>query len=191
MGKTRLAIFASGSGTNTKAIIGYFKDNASVEVRLVVTNKPEAGVIRVAEAMGVDFAIASKAELADEELMMALLEEYNVDVIILAGWLLLVPEYMVKRFDRRMLNIHPALLPKFGGKGMWGMHVHHAVKAAGERESGITIHKVNAHYDEGAIIAQHKVAIDPSDSAEEIEQKVRKLELQYYPEEIKKFLVSI
>ncbi len=191
MGKTRLAIFASGSGTNTKAIIGYFKDNASVEVRLVVTNKPEAGVIRVAEAMGVDFAIASKAELADEELMMALLEEYNVDVIILAGWLLLVPEYMVKRFDRRMLNIHPALLPKFGGKGMWGMHVHHAVKAAGERESGITIHKVNAHYDEGAIIAQHKVAIDPSDSAEEIEQKVRKLELQYYPEEIKKFLDSI
>jgi len=120
-----------------------------------------------------------------------LLEEYNVDVIILAGWLLLVPEYMVKRFDRRMLNIHPALLPKFGGKGMWGMHVHHAVKAAGERESGITIHKVNAHYDEGAIIAQHKVAIDPSDSAEEIEQKVRKLELQYYPEEIKKFLDSI
>ncbi|NQV51895.1 MAG: phosphoribosylglycinamide formyltransferase [Flavobacteriales bacterium] len=191
MGKTRLAIFASGTGTNTKSIIGYFKGDASVEVSLVVTNKPEAGVISVAEAMGVDYAIAAKAELADEELMMALLEEYKVDAVILAGWLLLVPEYLVKRFDGRMLNIHPALLPKFGGKGMWGMHVHNAVKAAGERESGITIHKVNAQYDQGAIVAQHKVAIDPNDEAEEIEQKVRKLELQYYPEEIKKFLDSI
>ncbi|MEQ9188831.1 MAG: phosphoribosylglycinamide formyltransferase [Cryomorphaceae bacterium] len=191
MGVTRLAIFASGTGTNASSIIQYFQNDPAVEVSIVVTNKSDAGVIGVAERAKVEFAIITKQDLGDEELMMALLEEYRVDVIVLAGWLLLVPPYLIERFEGRILNIHPALLPKFGGKGMWGKHVHQAVKDSGDLQSGITIHMVNAEYDKGKVLAQHKVELKAGDDPADIEAKVRKLELHHYPIEIKKFVDSI
>lgn len=190
MTKHRIAVFASGTGTNTQSIITYFQGDEEVEVALVVTNKPDAGVIEVAEDNGVEYAIVSKADLHDEELMTAVLDEFKVNMVVLAGWLLLMPAYLVRMFKGRMLNIHPALLPKFGGKGMWGKHVHKAVAEAGESKSGITIHQVNEHYDEGAIVAQYEVALSQDEDADSIEQKVRALELKYYPEEIKKFMDS-
>jgi len=188
---TRISVFASGTGSNTRAILEFFQFNYDVEVSLIVTNRPDAGVIQVAEEWKVPYAIIGKSDLSDEELVLAVLEEYQVDVIILAGWLLLIPGYLVKEFKGRILNIHPALLPKFGGKGMWGSHVHKAVHEANERESGITIHLVNEHYDEGAIWAQHKVALESSDNPESIENKVRSLELKHYPQEIKNFIESL
>lgn len=188
---TRLAIFASGAGSNTEAIIAHFDEDESVAVSLVVTNKPEAGVIQVAEHAGVEYAIIRKADLQDEDLMNAILDEHQIDVIILAGWLLLMPEYLVRQFPHRIINIHPALLPKHGGKGMWGRHVHQAVKEAGDTKSGITIHMVNERYDEGSIIAQHSIDIQPEDSVEEIESKIRKLEIEFYPKEIKNFIDSL
>jgi len=188
MAQATIAIFASGTGTNANAIIDFFNYNPTIEVGLIVTNKPDAGVIKVAEKWKVEYAIIAKSDLEDEDLVSVVLEEQGIDFIVLAGWLLLIPKFLVRMFKDRMLNIHPALLPKFGGKGMYGHHVHLAVKAAGETESGITIHKVSEAYDEGAVVAQHKAFLLPGDSAEEIEQKVRALELKYYPLEIKKFI---
>jgi phosphoribosylglycinamide formyltransferase 1 len=190
MAQATIAIFASGTGTNANAIIEYFKNDAEINIGLIVTNKADAGVIKVAEKWKVEYAIISKADLSDEELVGAVLEEHGIDFIVLAGWLLLIPSYLVKMFKDRILNIHPALLPKFGGKGMYGHHVHQAVKASNEVVSGITIHKVNEAYDEGGVVAQHKVSVTAADSAEDVERKVRALELKFYPEEIKKFIVK-
>lgn len=188
MTKVTIALFASGAGTNAEAILNYFKEDPAIDIGLIVTNKSDAGVIKVAERWKVEYAIITKQDLEDEELVMAVLEEYKTDFIVLAGWLLLIPSFLVKAFKGNILNIHPALLPKFGGKGMYGHHVHSAVKTSGESESGITIHQVNEKYDEGSVVAQHRVAIDSSDSAEEIERKVRALELKIYSAEIKKFI---
>lgn len=190
MAQVTIVIFASGTGTNANAIIEYFKSNVDINIGLIVTNKVDAGVIKVAEKWKVEYAIISKADLDDEELVAAVLEDHGIDFVVLAGWLVLIPSYLVKMFKDRMLNIHPALLPKFGGRGMFGHHVHDAVKAAKEVESGITIHKVNEAYDEGGLVAQHKVSLAIADSAQDIERKVRALELKFYPEEIKKFILK-
>ncbi len=190
MAQVTIVIFASGTGTNANAIIEYFKSNVDINIGLIVTNKADAGVIKVAEKWKVEYAIISKADLDDEELVAAVLEDHGIDFVVLAGWLVLIPSYLVKMFKDRMLNIHPALLPKFGGRGMFGHHVHDAVKAAKEVESGITIHKVNEAYDEGGLVAQHKVSLAIADSAQDIERKVRALELKFYPEEIKKFILK-
>ena len=190
MAQATIAIFASGTGTNANAILEYFKNDSEINVGLIVTNKADAGVIKVADKWKVEYAIINNADLGDEELVEAVLEENGIDFVVLAGWLLLIPSYMVKMFKGKILNIHPALLPKFGGKGMYGHHVHKAVKAAGENISGITIHQVNEAYDEGSLVAQHKVSIESSDSAEDIEQKVRALELEFYAVEIKKFILK-
>lgn len=188
--KIRLAVFASGSGTNTEAIIKHFINNDRIDVSLVVTNKSNAGVIKRAEKYDVDWVYLPRNEFDDEELVEVILDEHKIDWIILAGWLLLVPSFLIKKFNHRIINIHPALLPKHGGKGMYGHYVHQAVKNAGDLESGITIHLVNEKFDEGRILAQHKVRLDSSDDALTIEQKVRDLELNYYPLEIEKMLLS-
>ena len=181
MKKVNIAIFASGGGTNCENIIRYFKDSDEVCTALVVSNKAEAPVLRKALKLGVPVQIVTKAELNDETVMMPLLQQYAIDFIVLAGFLPLIPDFLVEAYPRRIVNIHPSLLPKFGGKGMWGHHVHEAVKAAGETETGMTVHWVTPVCDGGDIIAQYRVALSPEDSAEVISEKEHVLEMKYYP----------
>lgn len=181
MKKVNIAIFASGGGTNCENIIRYFKDSDEVCTALVVSNKAEAPVLRKALKLGVPVQIVTKAELNDETVMMPLLQQYAIDFIVLAGFLPLIPDFLVEAYPRRIVNIHPSLLPKFGGKGMWGHHVHEAVKAAGETETGMTVHWVTPVCDGGDIIAQYRVALLPEDSADVISEKEHVLEMKYYP----------
>ena len=181
MKKVNIAIFASGGGTNCENIIRYFKDSAEVCTALVVSNKADAPVLGKALKLGVPVQIVTKAELNDETVMMPLLQQYAIDFIVLAGFLPLIPDFLVEAYPRRIVNIHPSLLPKFGGKGMWGHHVHEAVKAAGETETGMTVHWVTPVCDGGDIIAQYRVALSPEDSAEVISEKEHVLEMKYYP----------
>ena len=181
MKKVNIAIFASGGGTNCENIIRFFKDSEEVCTALVVSNKAEAPVLRKALKLGVPVQVVTKAELNDETVMMPLLQQYAIDFIVLAGFLPLVPDYLVEAYPRRIVNIHPSLLPKFGGKGMWGHHVQEAVKAAGETETGMTVHWVTPVCDGGDIIAQYRVALSPEDSAEVISEKEHVLEMKYFP----------
>ena len=181
MRKVNIAIFASGGGTNCENIIRFFKDSEEVCTALVVSNKAEAPVLRKALKLGVPVQVVTKAELNDETVMIPLLQQYAIDFIVLAGFLPLVPDYLVEAYPRRIVNIHPSLLPKFGGKGMWGHHVHEAVKAAGETETGMTVHWVTPVCDGGDIIAQYRVALSPEDSADVISEKEHVLEMKYFP----------
>ena len=181
MKKVNIAIFASGGGTNCENIIRYFKESEEVCTALVVSNKAEAPVLGKALKLGVPVQVVTKAELNDEVVMMPLLQQYAIDFIVLAGFLPLVPDFLIEAFPRRIVNIHPSLLPKFGGKGMWGHHVHEAVKAAGETETGMTVHWVTPVCDGGDIIAQYRVALSPEDSADTISEKEHALEMKYYP----------
>ena len=177
-----IAIFVSGSGTNCENLIRYFKDSERVNCALVVSNKADAyGLVR-AERLGVATAVTPKAELNDPEVMMPLLKKYDIQFIVLAGCLPLVPNFLVDAFPRKIVNIHPALLPKYGGKGMWGHHVHEAVKAAGEKETGMTVHYVTPVCDSGEIIAQFRVALSPDDTADDIAAKEHLLEMEHFPQ---------
>lgn len=176
-----IAIFVSGSGTNCENLIKYFAGSQRINCALVVSNKPDAYALVRARNLGVETAVAPKPQLNDENFMMPLLRDHHIDFIVLAGFLPLVPDFLVDAYPRRIVNIHPSLLPKFGGKGMYGHHVHEAVKAAGETESGITVHYVTPVCDSGEIIAQYRVALSPEDSAEDIFQKVHQLEMRYFP----------
>ena len=174
--KTNIAIFLSGSGSNARKIIEHFKDHPSVSIALLVSNKPDLGATTIAKENNIPLLSISKSMLYDEQLFLKSLADYDVDFIVLAGFLLLVPPYLVKHFEKKVVNIHPALLPKYGGKGMYGHHVHEAVKAAGETESGITIHFCNAEYDEGDIIFQAKTDLAADDMPQDIARKVLALE---------------
>lgn len=186
--RIRLAIFASGAGSNALKIIGHFQTHPRIEVSLIVSNNPNAGVLRHAHEYHVPSLVITRKQLHDRDWFLTQLEEFNVDFIILAGFLLLIPEYLVESFPERIVNIHPALLPKYGGKGMYGMHVHEAVKNAGETETGITIHLVNTQYDEGEIIFQKAVALEPTDTPDSIARKVHVLEHAWYPQVIEDFV---
>lgn len=179
-----LAIFVSGSGTNCENIINYFKDSKDVHVSVVVSNRSDAYALVRAQNHNVPSVVMTKKDFADEQKIMSLMEQYNIDYIILAGFLLMVPDYLISAFDHKIINIHPALLPKFGGKGMYGMHVHEAVKAAGEKETGITVHYVSPICDGGDIISQFKVALTPEDSADDIAAKIHVLEQAHFPQVI-------
>ena len=176
-----IAIFVSGSGTNCENLIRYFKDSERVNCALVVSNKPDALALERAKRLGVPTAVATKPELNDEQVMIPLLRQYDIRFIVLAGFLPLVPNFLVEAFPRRIVNIHPALLPKYGGKGMWGHHVHEAVKAAGETETGMTVHYVTPVCDSGEIIAQYRVALSPNDTADDIARKEHQLEMEHFP----------
>jgi phosphoribosylglycinamide formyltransferase-1 len=184
-----IAIFASGRGSNAQAIIDYFKNNRSIKVALIVTNNKTAGVIQIAKDNRIPFDIISPTELKEEETLIDLLELYQIDLIVLAGFLLLIPAYLVKAYPNKIINIHPALLPKYGGKGMYGTKVHETVLSNKETETGITIHYVNVKYDEGEYIAQYRCQVEPSDSAEVIAAKVHQLEHEHYPNVIEKLLL--
>ena len=178
--KARLAILASGSGSNAEAIMAHFAGHPEVEVAWVASNRKAAGVLERAERFGIPASTFTRAAMETGELLEAL-HEREVDWVALAGFLLQVPAEVVNAFSDRMVNIHPALLPAYGGPGMYGMNVHRAVEAAGEPRSGMTVHWVTEDYDEGAIVFQAEVELQPSDTAEEIAAKVLELEHQYYP----------
>lgn len=182
--KQHIAIFASGAGSNAEAIMKHFNGHPVIQVALVVSNKADAGVHELARAHQVPSVTITKSDLQQDEVLLAQLQRYQINWIALAGFLLLIPPYLVDAFPNRILNIHPALLPKFGGKGMYGMHVHRAVKEAGEKETGITIHLVNAEYDKGTILAQNAVGVDNIDTPETIRQKVQVLEHEHFPKVI-------
>lgn len=185
----RLAIFASGGGSNAQKIMEHFQANNSAEVIAVFSNKKQAGVHERAQRYGVPTFFFSKEQFHRRDGVLAHMQGLQVDWIILAGFLWLIPQSIVEEFQNRIVNIHPALLPKYGGKGMYGKHVHAAVKENNERESGITIHYVNPQYDEGQIILQARCGISIDDSAEQIAKKVLKLEHFFFPRTIE-FLIS-
>ncbi len=182
-----IVIFASGAGSNAEQIIKYFIGNEEIRVASIFTNNPRAGVIQIASNYGIDFEIFSRSDLLESRVLQKL-RDHRPDLIVLAGFLLMMPQDIINAYRERIINIHPALLPKYGGKGMYGMNVHSTVYQNKESETGITIHYVDEHYDNGDIIAQFKTAIDPADSCEAIAEKVRKLEHLHYPKIIEKLL---
>ena len=185
----RIAIFASGTGTNAENIIRYFHDaDCGIEVALVVCNKSGAGVIERAERLGVPVKVMPAADIRDCGKMLGVLAAYDIEMIVLAGFLLMVPDFILERYAGRVINIHPSLLPKFGGKGMYGHHVHEAVVAAGETETGITIHHVTDKCDEGGIIFQTSVSVDPTDTPAMVESKVHTLERTHFARVIREFM---
>lgn len=183
----KIAIFASGGGSNAQEIINYFKGDDKIEVALIVSNNTNAGVINRAQTEEIPFYILQKGELEELEFSEVLIA-LEIDFIVLAGFLKKIPADILEVYSNNIVNIHPALLPKYGGKGMYGSNVHKAVVAADEKESGMTIHYVNANYDEGNIIEQHKVNLLPSDTAEDCARKVLELEHQYFAPCIEKLL---
>lgn len=188
--KNHLAIFASGSGTNAEAILSYLRERNTAEVSLIVTNKAEAGVNEVAKKFNVPVLVMNKEQMNDAEFLLGELKKYSVDWIILAGFLLMIPAFLVKAFENKMVNIHPALLPKFGGKGMYGKRVHQAVLDAKEQQSGISIHYVTEEYDEGKIIFQTETNVERDETIESLEKKIHQLEHQHYPIIIEKLITQ-
>lgn len=180
-----IAIFVSGNGTNCENIIRHFQSKHNgICVKLVLSNKPDAYALERAARLNVETAVLNKTEINSEAILMPLLMQHNIDFIVLAGFMLMIPDFLINHYEHRMVNIHPSLLPKFGGKGMYGHHVHEAVKAAGETETGITIHYVSKVCDGGEIIAQFKTLLSPTDTVADIEAKIHALEQQHYPEVI-------
>ena len=189
--KKKIAILASGEGTNAENIIRYFKENETATVELVVTNKPEAGVIARAEALKVTSLYLPKDEWSNCEKLLSQLKAHEIDFIVLAGFLLRVPDAILHEYPDKIINIHPSLLPKYGGKGMYGNRVHEAVVAAKENQSGITIHYINERYDEGNVICQQLCEVLPNDTPEMVAQKVHQLEYHHYPQVIERLLKSL
>ncbi len=183
-----IAIFASGNGSNADKIIQYFEGNEHIKVAAIFTNKKDAGVVELAEKRGLPVHIFTKEDFYESKSLIEKLQQAEVTHIVLAGFLWLIPAYFIQAYEDKIINIHPALLPKYGGKGMYGVHVHKAVKQANEKETGITIHLVNENYDEGKYLEQKKVELDGTESAEEIAKKVQMLEHRYFPETIEKWI---
>jgi phosphoribosylglycinamide formyltransferase-1 len=183
-----IVIFASGSGSNAENITEYFKDSKSVKITAVFTNNSNAGVISKMKKYGIPCVIFTQDDFKSREYFTIKLYQYRPDLIVLAGFLWLIPNYLVTEYPNKIINIHPALLPKFGGKGMYGMHVHEAVKAANESETGITIHYVNSKFDDGEIIFQTNTPLTENDTPETIAQKIHALEMENFPAEIDKIL---
>lgn len=188
MNKKRIAIFASGNGSNAEEIIRYFENHPFIDVSAILTNNPNALVIERAKRYNLPYLIFDKTDFILSTRVLNWLHEKEVTHIVLAGFLWLIPSYFIHEFSGRMINIHPALLPSFGGKGMFGMNVHKAVKNAGVKETGITIHLVNENYDEGEILFQGKCKVEDSFSAEDIAKAVHELEYQHYPVVIEKWI---
>ncbi len=190
MKQFRIGIFASGNGTNAEEILKHFQRHVSIEVVLLLSNNPHAYVLERAKKYTVPGTIFTRLQFRETGEVLNWLKEKNVTHLVLAGFMWLVPDNLVKAFPGKIINIHPALLPKFGGKGMYGMHVHEAVKAACEKETGITIHEVNERYDDGRILFQAKSQLDFADTPEQIAQKVHQLEYAHYPRIIEEWIMN-
>lgn len=186
-----IAIFASGSGTNAENLIRFFRTNPNGMVKLVLSNKPDAYVLQRAQSYDIETVVFNKEQLNDHDGVLTILIDRNIDFVVLAGFLWLVPEIILETFEGRIINIHPALLPKYGGKGMYGKRVHEAVIENGDPTSGITIHHVNAKYDEGAIIFQATCKVDRGDTPESIAEKVHALEYKHFPRVVEELLQQL
>ncbi|RAJ17743.1 phosphoribosylglycinamide formyltransferase [Olleya aquimaris] len=184
----RVVIFASGSGSNAENLIRFFQNSDNASVIQVLTNNPHAKVLERCKKLKVSALSFNKIAFTETEDVLNILKSSNPDLIVLAGFLWKFPENIIKQFPNKVINIHPALLPKFGGKGMYGMHVHEAVVANKETETGITIHYVNEHYDEGTIIFQAKCDVLTSDSAQDVAEKIHTLEMEHFPKVVEKLL---
>ena len=180
--KNNLALLASGNGTNVQRICEYFCGNERIRPVVLFCNNPKAGVLERAANLGLPVVMVNRKKLADREFILEALRRHQVNALVLAGFLALVPPFLVEEYSGHIYNIHPALLPKFGGKGMYGMHVHEAVVAAGEKESGITVHLVNECYDQGEILFQASCPVEPEDTAQDVAQKIHSLEQRYFPQ---------
>ncbi len=186
--KKRIAIFASGSGSNAQKIMEHFKKSNDAEVSIVLTNNPDAYVLQRADNFEIPSHVFDKAEFRDTNNIVDILKNLQIDLIVLAGFLWLIPKNLLEAFPNKIINIHPALLPKYGGKGMYGDKVHTAILENGETESGITIHFVNEKFDEGEIIHQSKFKIEPNDDLEMVKFKGQQLEHQHFPKVIENLL---
>ena len=184
----RLAIFASGTGSNAKRLIDYFLENKAISVALLVSNRNEAGALEIARKSGIPAINFTKEEFYNSSTVIDKLIAEKIDFIVLAGFLIKVPNNILKAYENKIINIHPALLPDFGGKGMYGLNVHKAVIESGKSESGITIHLVNEHYDEGRILFQAKCPVLENDTAEMLAARVQELEHNYFPEAVERFI---
>jgi phosphoribosylglycinamide formyltransferase-1 len=183
-----IVLFASGSGSNVENIITYFNNSDRIRISAVFTNNRNARVLERCDRLQVSALYFNRQALYGSEVVLGALRNLQPALVVLAGFLWKVPANLIKEFPGRIINIHPALLPKYGGKGMYGIHVHKAVRASGDKESGISIHYVNEHYDEGDIIFQQKTPILAEDSAEQIAHKVQQLEYEHFPKVIEQLL---
>ena len=188
--KTPIAIFASGAGSNALKIMQYFEQHPTISVDLLICNKPGAGVIHHAEKQGVPVLLIEKDRFFRADAYIPVLQQHRISFVVLAGFLWKIPATLIAAYPNKMLNIHPALLPKFGGKGMYGENVHRTVLDSGEKESGISIHLVNEHFDEGKVIFQSSCPIEPNETPHSLAQKVHQLEHAHYPRVIETFVVE-
>lgn len=187
---TKIAIFASGGGSNAEKIIEYFDQSYNIQVSLIISNRANAGVLEISEKNNIPSLIINRDYFYQSQNILDELNHSSIDIIVLAGFLWLIPFYLISAYPNRIINIHPALLPKYGGKGMYGLHVHQAVKDARESESGPTIHLVNEEYDKGEVLFQIKCLISEDDSASDIAAKVLSLEHQYFPKVIESYITN-
>ncbi len=186
-----VTIFASGSGSNAENIFNYFKDSKLVRVGLLITDNPKAFVIERCRRHSVPCLVLSKRLIDDTDFMLGVLRDFRTNFVVLAGYIKLVPDYIVAAFDQRIVNIHPSLLPKHGGKGMYGNRVHQSVLDSGDKESGITIHFIDNDYDRGSVIFQAKCPVLPDDTADSLAQRVHALEYEYYPNVIEDTIIKV
>jgi len=186
----RIVLFASGSGTNAEEIFNYFKNHPAIEIVGLVSNNAQAFALQRAKNHGVPTLVFDRKQFKETTIVLEWLQQHEATHLVLAGFMWLVPAYLIQAFPHHIVNIHPALLPKFGGKGMYGMHVHEVVKAANEKLTGITIHLVNEHYDEGKILFQASCDILESDTAEDIATRVHALEYRHYPPTIERWILG-
>lgn len=188
MNKKRIAIFASGSGTNMERITQYFASGDLADVVLVVCNNKRAGVIERAHRLGIPLTMINRGDFYETDHLSKELLTSGIDLIVLAGFLWLVPEHLIRSFPKKIINIHPALLPSFGGKGMYGMFVHEAVIRSGTKETGITIHYVNEQYDEGDVIFQKAIPVNTSETPQQLANRIHELEYTWFPKVIEALL---
>ncbi len=186
-----IAIFVSGSGTNCENLIRHFAGHPAIHPVLVLSNRADAYALVRAKNLNVPTAVIGKHDFQQPDKVLPLLQHYGVEFIVLAGFLLFVPDYLLAAYDRRMINLHPALLPKHGGKGMWGHHVHEAVKAAGDTETGMTVHWVSREIDGGEIIAQFATPLLPTDTPDDIAEKEHVLEMQHFPQVVEEVIMNL
>jgi phosphoribosylglycinamide formyltransferase-1 len=186
-----IAIFASGSGTNAENLIHFFRTNPYGRVKLVLTNRPGAGVIERAQNNDIEVFVFNREQLYHSGEVLTLLRDQEIGFIVLAGFLWLVPLPILEAYENKIVNIHPALLPKYGGKGMYGKHVHQSVIKAGDEVSGITIHRVNPQYDEGDILFQAQCQVDPEDTPDTLANKVHQLEYEHFPKVVEQLLKQL
>lgn len=189
--KHHIAILASGSGSNAENIVRYFENSTDIKISLIVTNNPDAFVLERAKRLGIESLTITKSEFTAADSLIAELRKRSIDFIVLAGFLLLVPQKLIEAYPGRIVNIHPALLPKHGGKGMYGDRVHQAVVAAGDKESGITIHLIDAEYDKGTTFFQAKCPVLPGDTPNDVAEKVHALEYKHFPNIIEEILRTL